>query len=90
MQLALALILAPRVLLVLIAVTGGWVEGAFSGEWLLPALGFFVLPWTTLAWVLAEGPSAGLNPAELVLIAFGFLLDLYSYGRFQAARDGTA
>ena len=87
MPLAIALLLIPRALLVVIALSGGWVETAFSDEWILPAFGFFVLPWTTLSWVLAEGPAAGLNPAEVVLIAFGFLFDLYTYGRFQAARD---
>lgn len=88
MPLAIALLLIPRILLVTIALTSGWVETAFSGEWILPGFGFFVLPWTTLAWVLSEGPASGLNPAEVVLLAFGFLLDLYTYGRFQAARDG--
>ena len=90
MPLAIALLATPRVLLIALALTGGWVEAAFSGEWLLPVTGFFVLPWTTLSWVIVEGPSSGLNPAEIILIAFGFMFDLYSYGRFQAVRDGRA
>lgn len=89
MQIAIALILLPRVLLVLLVLSGDWVQAAFSDVWILPGFGFFVLPWTTLAWVLSEGPSAGLNPAELIMIVFGFLLDLYSYGRLQAAREGS-
>ena len=86
MSVALALLAAPRIALIALAFSTRWIQVSFSDEWLLPLSGLLVLPWTTLAWVLVEGPSRGLSPSEFVLLAFAFLMDLYSYGRFQAFR----
>lgn len=83
-------LLSPRLALAFIFFFSDWIAVAFDGGWFLPVLGFFVLPWTTLAWVVTEGASPGLSPMEVVFIAFAFLLDLYSYGKSQAVRAGDA
>jgi hypothetical protein len=83
-------LLSPRLALVFILIFSNLIGTAFDGGWFLPLLGFFVLPWTTLAWVLTEGISPGISPMDIVFIAFAFLLDLYSYGKSQAVRGANA
>lgn len=83
-------LLSPRLALAFIFIFSDWMSVAFDGGWFLPLLGFFVLPWTTLAWVLTEGASPGVTPVDIVFLAFAFLLDLYSYGKSQAVRESNA
>jgi hypothetical protein len=52
-------------------------ESAFDG-FLIPIIGFFLLPWTTLAYVLVfPGGVEGLDFVWLILAVF---VDLGSYG----------
>ena len=58
------------------------------GSWLVPLLGFFLLPWTTLAYALIW--DAGTNAVtgfEWFIVGLAFVLDLGSYGAGQSARD---
>jgi hypothetical protein len=50
---------------------------AFSG-WIVPALGFVFLPWTTLlyAWMWAIGSDA-VTGWEWIIVAIGLLSDLF-------------
>lgn len=50
---------------------------AFDG-WIVPALGFVFLPWTTLmyAWMWSVS-SDGVNGLEWALVAVGFLIDIW-------------
>ena len=48
-------------------------EVAFDG-WLVPLLGFFLAPWTTLSWVLC-GPG-GIEGFDVVLVVMAVLADL--------------
>jgi hypothetical protein len=68
------LFLGPRfgLLLYWIAWPARW-DVAFDG-WLVPLLGFFLAPWTTLAWVLC-GPG-GIEGFDVVLIVMAVLADL--------------
>ena len=52
---ALAALISPRLALIFLALFTDLVEDSFDGEWFLPVLGFFVLPWTTLAWAVIVG-----------------------------------
>jgi len=65
------------------------ISRAFDG-WLVPLLGFFLLPWTTLAYaVLWSTGSHGVHGFEIFLVIFAFLVDLGSYaggGRARAQR----
>ncbi len=59
--------------------------------WLLPFLGFFLLPWTTLAYaVMWDTGSDGVHGFEWFIVVLFFFFDLGSYarsGRLQAARN---
>ena len=67
-------------------------SAAFTSGW-IPILGFFLLPWTTLAWTwtysVAKGGPDGFG---IFLVIIAFLADLASYGsgdreRRRRARD---
>jgi hypothetical protein len=59
-----------------------WIFGRQLGDayssWIIPALGFLFLPWTTLlyAWMWAIG-SDGLHGWEWLPVVFSFLVDIW-------------
>ena len=70
---------APRVALVLMWLFSDLMERAYT-TWILPALGFVFLPWTTIFYALAfQWPTPGVSGIGWFFVAFGFLLDLGSY-----------
>lgn len=77
---------APRVALVLLWLLTDRISAAF-GSILLPLLGFFVLPWTTLIYTLTA--PGGLGAIDLVLLVIALVADLGSYGggyRYRSSR----
>ena len=56
--LALFALISPRLALIVVWLFSDWLSDAFD-SWLLPVLGFFLLPWTTLAyaWMWASGTN---------------------------------
>jgi hypothetical protein len=46
---------------------------------LVPCVGFFLLPWTTLMYVFVS-PNGGINGFDWVLMLIALLADLSSYG----------
>ena len=65
----LAFGLGPRIALLLVWIFGDRVELAFD-SWIWPLLGLFLLPWTTLMYVLVWG-IGGVEGADWILIALG-------------------
>jgi hypothetical protein len=52
----------------------------------VPLLGFFLLPWTTLIYALAYSDGNRVHGFDWFLVAIGFMLDLSSHagsGRFR-------
>jgi hypothetical protein len=51
-------------------------------SWLIPFVGFFVLPWTTVGYALMWGTGSYEvhGVIEWLVIAFCFLLDLITWG----------
>lgn len=45
-------------------------------SWLVPLLGFFLLPWTTLAYAVLWASSDGVNGFEWFIVAVAFLFDI--------------
>jgi hypothetical protein len=83
----LVALISPRLALLLIALLDDRIVPAFDGNQVLPIVGWFVLPWTTLLYVLAWAPTAGVSTIGWVFVAIGLLLDLSSLG---FGRRGTA
>jgi hypothetical protein len=77
----------PRLALLLVWIFGDRVDRAFD-SWIWPFLGLLFLPWTTLMYIIVWGPG-GVDGAEWILVAFGVLLDVASYGA-RAAKGRTS
>jgi hypothetical protein len=79
----LAVILAaisPRLALFVMWLFSGILGRAFD-SWLLALLGFFLLPWTTLAYaVVWDTGSNAVTGVEWFFVVLAFLVDVGSYG----------
>jgi len=68
-------LITPRLIMVLLWLFSDYLSRAYDG-WLLPLLGFFLLPTTTLSYAIAENSMNGLRGLGLVLVIVGLLVDL--------------
>jgi hypothetical protein len=88
--LALLALLSPRLALFFAAIFSDILSRAYD-SFIIPLLGFFLLPWTTLVYALAyDANPKHLTTFEWLLVAVAFLLDLGSYGfgqRMRGRRD---
>ncbi len=73
--LALLAFLGPRLVIFLLWVFTTYLSRAFDGL-LLPLLGFLFLPWTTIAWAIAQNELGGTNGIGLLVIVLGLLADI--------------
>ncbi len=48
-------------------------------SWFVPLLGFFLLPWTTLAYAVMWSSSDRVSGFEWFIVVLAFLIDLSSY-----------
>jgi hypothetical protein len=83
---ALLALISPRLALFFIFLFSNMLDRAFDG-WLLPLLGFFVLPWTTLAYAGMWSSSNDVTGLEWFIVVLAFLFDLGSYARSSSYRD---
>jgi hypothetical protein len=87
---ALLALISPRLALFAIFVFSNMLDRAFDG-WLLPVLGFFLLPWTTLAYtVMCDIGSPDVNGFEWFIVVLAFLGDLGAYAGGQRSRGATS
>jgi hypothetical protein len=81
--------LGPRIALVAWWIFGDKVDLAFD-SWVWPLLGILVLPWTTLAYVIAWQPIVGVDGGwDYLLIVLGVIADIATYSS-RAARGKTS
>ena len=78
--------ISPRLAIFLIWVFGDRMSIAFNSFW-MGLLGFFILPWTTLAWAVCYAPVRGVNGFGWFVVIFGFFLDISSYSGSARARQ---
>lgn len=85
---ALLALISPRLALFAIFLFSNLLSRAFD-SWFVPLLGFFLLPWTTLAYaVMWSASSNQVSGFEWFIVILGFLFDLGSYaGRDKVRRD---
>ena len=69
----------PRLVMVLLWIFSDYLSRAYDG-FVLPLLGFFLLPTTTLTFAVSENEFDGLHGWGLVLVIVGALLDLGIWG----------
>ena len=72
---ALLALISPRLALFAIWLFSDLLSRAFDG-WLVPLLGFFLLPWTTLAYAVMWSTSNGVVGFEWFLVVLAFLIDI--------------
>ncbi len=81
---ALFALISPRLALFAIWVFGSLLDRAYD-SWIVPVIGFFLLPWTTLAYALMWGFSTnGVQGLEWIVVALAAFLDL---GVFRQSRQ---
>ena len=91
--LALLALISPRLVLFLLWIFSNVLSRAFD-SWIIPLLGFFLLPWTTLTYAAFWDWGSGKHVTgfEWFFVVLAFLIDLGSYGqgrRVQSARAGA-
>jgi hypothetical protein len=82
--------ISPRLALFFVWLFSNVLSDAFD-SWLIPLLGFFLLPWTTLVYALAW--SYGSNEVvgfEWFFVILAFVVDLGSYTSGWRSRRGRA
>jgi len=86
---ALFALISPRLALFFVWIFSDILSGAYD-SWIVPVLGFFLLPWTTLAYaVMWDAGTNKVSGFEWFIVALAFLADVASYagGRsYQSAR----
>lgn len=72
-------LVGPRVVLVLLWLFTNYLSRAFDA-FLWPLLGFLFLPWTTLAYAIAQNELGGPSGVGLIVLVLGFLIDIGALG----------
>ena len=80
-------LISPRLALIVMWIAGDVLSRAFD-SWLLPLIGFFVLPWTTLAYaVMWDVGTHSVTGFEWFVVVLAFLGDLGALGGTARGRD---
>ena len=84
-------LLGPRVAILFwwLAQPVRW-QVAFHNTFIWPVLGFLLLPWTTLAYVVAAPSGSILTTSGWVLVVLGLLVDLFGYAGGGYGNRGRA
>ena len=77
--------ISPRLALFALWLFTNLLSRAFD-SWLVPLIGFFVLPWTTLAYAGMWSSSNEVRGLEWFIVILAFLIDLGSYARSRDYR----
>jgi hypothetical protein len=72
--------IAPRLLMIFILLLTNWFRIAFD-SWIWPLLGFFFMPYTTLAYMGAHVYGTGLHGFWLFVFIVAVLADAAAHGK---------
>jgi hypothetical protein len=88
---ALLALISPRLALFFVWIFSDVLSRAFH-SWAIPLLGFFLLPWTTLAYaaVWDWAPAHNVTGFDWFFVILAFLVDLGSYGAGRRAQPSRA
>ena len=73
-------LISPRLALFALWLFSDLLSRAFE-SWFVPFLGFFLLPWTTLAYAVMWSSADGVTGFEWFVVVLGFLFDLSAHAR---------
>jgi hypothetical protein len=77
--------ISPRLALFAVFLFSDLLSRAFDSR-LLPLLGFFLLPWTTLAYAVMWSSGEQVAGVEWFVVLLGFFFDLGSFGSRKRRR----
>jgi len=82
--------LSPRLALFVLFLFTDVLSRAYD-SWILPFLGFFLLPWTTLAYAaMWEVGTNGVSGFEWFVVVLAFVVDLGSYRGGERTRSSRS
>ena len=85
---ALLALISPRLALVAVWLFSNLLSRTFD-DWIVPLIGFFLLPWTTLAYAVMWASSTnGVEGFEWFIVLLGFVFDLGAYTNRGRIRRG--
>ena len=87
--LALVSLISPRIALFFIWIFSDILSRAFD-SWIVPILGFFLLPWTTLAYAAFWDSGHHVTGIEWFFVALAFVIDLGAYTGGRRAQTARA
>jgi len=82
-------LISPRLALFVLWLFSDLLSRAFD-SWIVPFLGFFLLPWTTLAYAVMWSSSDKVSGFEWFIVVLGFLVDLGAFAGGDRRRRATA
>jgi hypothetical protein len=83
---ALLALISPRLAIFVLWLFSDVLDRAYEG-WIVPVIGFFLLPWTTLAYaVMWDAGTRDVNGFEWFIVVLAFLADLASYASGRSYR----
>jgi hypothetical protein len=82
---ALLAVISPRLALVAVWLFSDLLSRAFE-SWFVPLLGFFLLPWTTLAYAVMWSSSDRVYGFEWFVVGLAFVFDLSAYAQSERGR----
>jgi hypothetical protein len=84
---ALLALIGPRVAIIGVAIFSNLLTRAYD-SWFLPFIGFFILPWTTLAYaIMWDIGTHEVRGFEWLIVVLAFLADISSYVGGRLARN---
>jgi hypothetical protein len=83
--LALFALISPRLALFALWLFSDLLSRAFD-SWLVPLLGFFLLPWTTLAYAVMWSSADRVAGFEWFIVVLAFFFDVASIANRRRAR----
>ena len=73
--------ISPRLAIIVVAIFSDILSRAYD-SWFLPLIGFFILPWTTLAYaVMWDVGTREVTGFEWFVVVLAFVIDLGAYRR---------
>jgi hypothetical protein len=82
-------LISPRLALFAIWIFGNLLSRAFD-SWIVPLIGFFLLPWTTLAYAVLWSSSHRVSGFEWLIVILAFLFDVSAHVRSGRLRRSAA
>jgi hypothetical protein len=87
---ALLALISPRLAIIFVAIFSDILTRSMD-SWIVPFIGFFILPWTTLAYaIMWDVGTRDVTGFEWFIVGLAFLFDLASYAGEGRRRSATS